>query len=178
MNSCVDHGGTRTQCGTICRRLQMNLAACTGAENPYELSMSIGVAHFDPDRPVTLQELMKQADAELYEHKPQGPFRSLEGSSAVGGGARGEEPIRESRIDDARTSHRADHAKGVKVMQTGQTGRTEPRMTTNTVANLEAADEPSINETAVLRTSANTERASLQAAVGLRVKRSSSAIPW
>ena len=34
-------------------------------------------------------------------------------------------------------------------MQTGQTGRAEPRMTTNTVANLEAADEPSINETAV-----------------------------
>jgi hypothetical protein len=30
-----------------------------------------------------------------------------------------------------------------------QTGRTEPRMATNAVANLEAADEPSINETAV-----------------------------
>jgi hypothetical protein len=30
-----------------------------------------------------------------------------------------------------------------------QTGRTEPRMTTNATANLEAADEPSINETVV-----------------------------
>ncbi len=30
-----------------------------------------------------------------------------------------------------------------------QTGRTEPRMATNTVATLEAADEPSISETAV-----------------------------
>ena len=30
-----------------------------------------------------------------------------------------------------------------------QTGRAEPRMATNAVANLEAADEPSINETAV-----------------------------
>jgi PilZ domain-containing protein len=34
-------------------------------------------------------------------------------------------------------------------MQTMQTGRTEQRMATNAVANLEAADEPSINETAV-----------------------------
>jgi hypothetical protein len=30
-----------------------------------------------------------------------------------------------------------------------QIGRAEPRMATNTVANLEAAEEPSINETAV-----------------------------
>jgi PilZ domain-containing protein len=30
-----------------------------------------------------------------------------------------------------------------------QAGRAEPRMATNTMANLEAADEPSINETAV-----------------------------
>jgi hypothetical protein len=30
-----------------------------------------------------------------------------------------------------------------------QTGRAEPRMATNAVANLQAADEPSINETAV-----------------------------
>lgn len=54
---------------TICRRLQMNLADCTGAGNPYELSMSVGVAHFDPNQPVTLQELMRQADAELYKRK-------------------------------------------------------------------------------------------------------------
>jgi hypothetical protein len=40
----------------------------------------------------------------------------------------------------------ADHPKGVNLMQTG---RVEPRMATNAVANLESADEPSINETAV-----------------------------
>jgi GGDEF domain-containing protein len=45
--------------------------------------MSVGVAHFDPDKPVTLQELMRQADTELYEHKrrgrpaaSKGPWRS------------------------------------------------------------------------------------------------------
>jgi diguanylate cyclase (GGDEF)-like protein len=53
----------------IRRRLRMNLANCTGAKARYRLSLSVGVAHFDPDKPVTLQELMKQADAELYQHK-------------------------------------------------------------------------------------------------------------
>jgi two-component system, cell cycle response regulator len=51
----------------ICRRLQSKLAHCSGVE--YKLSLSVGVAHFDPARPVTLQELMRQADAALYRHK-------------------------------------------------------------------------------------------------------------
>jgi two-component system cell cycle response regulator len=51
----------------ICRRLQSKLAHCPGAE--YKLSLSVGVAHFDPAKPVTLQELMREADAALYRHK-------------------------------------------------------------------------------------------------------------
>ena len=53
----------------ICQRLHSNLADCTGAENRYKLSLSVGVAHFDPDKPATLQDLMRQADTALYEHK-------------------------------------------------------------------------------------------------------------
>jgi two-component system, cell cycle response regulator len=53
----------------ICSRLQTNLAQCSGAERRYTLSLSVGVAHFDPEKPVTLQELMRQADAVLYRHK-------------------------------------------------------------------------------------------------------------
>jgi two-component system, cell cycle response regulator len=53
----------------ICERLQKSLAHCSGAEARYTLSLSIGVAHFDPDKPVSLQELMRQADAALYRHK-------------------------------------------------------------------------------------------------------------
>jgi two-component system cell cycle response regulator len=53
----------------ICKRLQMNLAECSGAERRYTLSLSVGVAHFDPQKPVTLQELMRQADAALYGHR-------------------------------------------------------------------------------------------------------------
>jgi two-component system, cell cycle response regulator len=51
----------------ICKRLQSKLAHCSGAE--YKLSLSVGVAHFDPASPVTLQELMRQADVALYRHK-------------------------------------------------------------------------------------------------------------
>jgi two-component system cell cycle response regulator len=53
----------------IGRRLQRNLADRSGAELPYTLSLSVGVSHFDPDNPVTLQELMRRADAALYRHK-------------------------------------------------------------------------------------------------------------
>ena len=53
----------------ICQRLHLNLADCSGAENRYKLSLSVGVAHFDPDKPATLQDLMRQADTALYERK-------------------------------------------------------------------------------------------------------------
>jgi len=53
----------------ICQRLHSNLADCTGAENRYKLSLSVGVAHFDPDQPATLQDLMRQADTALYAQK-------------------------------------------------------------------------------------------------------------
>jgi two-component system, cell cycle response regulator len=64
---------------TICRRLQRNLTDCAGAERRYRLSMSVGVARFDPDKPVTLQELMRQADTELYQHKRRGRLAASKG---------------------------------------------------------------------------------------------------
>jgi two-component system, cell cycle response regulator len=53
----------------ICRRLHLNLADCSAAENRYKLSLSVGVAHFNADKPTTLQDLMRQADTALYERK-------------------------------------------------------------------------------------------------------------
>jgi len=47
----------------------LNLTDCSGAENRYKLSLSVGVAHFDPDKPATLQDLMRRADTALYERK-------------------------------------------------------------------------------------------------------------
>jgi diguanylate cyclase (GGDEF)-like protein len=68
---------------TIRHRLRMNLANCSGDETRYRLSLSVGVAHFDPHKPVTLQELMRQADAELYQHKRKKHF-SVSGGVAAG----------------------------------------------------------------------------------------------
>ncbi|MGC1521073.1 MAG: GGDEF domain-containing protein, partial [Steroidobacteraceae bacterium] len=50
-------------------RLQANLAERSAAERRYALSLSVGVAYFDPGKPVALQELMRQADAALYRLK-------------------------------------------------------------------------------------------------------------
>lgn len=38
-------------------------------EQPYGLSVSIGVAHYEPDEPKTIDELLAQADRHMYEHK-------------------------------------------------------------------------------------------------------------
>jgi diguanylate cyclase (GGDEF)-like protein len=76
----VEGPGRSTE--TICRRLQSKLAHCSGAESPYKLSLSVGVAHFDPGSPVTLQELMRQADAALYRHKRRDRWAS-DGTGAV-----------------------------------------------------------------------------------------------
>jgi diguanylate cyclase (GGDEF)-like protein len=55
--------------GTVCRRLQSKLAKCARAERRYSLSLNVGVAHFDPGKPVALYELMKQAEIALYRNQ-------------------------------------------------------------------------------------------------------------
>ncbi len=66
---------------TICRRLRSKLADYSGVERPYKLSMSVGVARFDPGQPVTLQELMGQADTALYRHKGRDRWASDAGAA-------------------------------------------------------------------------------------------------
>jgi GGDEF domain-containing protein len=39
------------------------------SEKRYELSLSVGVAQFDPKRSASLGELMLQADKDMYEQK-------------------------------------------------------------------------------------------------------------
>lgn len=53
---------------TILRRLDKELKKTNGFVG-YELSMSTGVARFDPRQPVTLGELMASADRSMYEMK-------------------------------------------------------------------------------------------------------------
>jgi diguanylate cyclase (GGDEF)-like protein len=53
----------------ILRRLEKNLKKMSATEQRYRLSLSIGVARFDPKHAVTLGELMVQADKAMYEKK-------------------------------------------------------------------------------------------------------------
>ncbi len=51
-------------------RLQNNLLAYEAGESrPYQLSFSIGYAIYQPSRPCSIAELMKQADANMYQQK-------------------------------------------------------------------------------------------------------------
>jgi diguanylate cyclase (GGDEF)-like protein len=55
--------------GIILRRLEKNLKMSSATEKRYELSLSVGVARFDPNHAVSLGELMSQADKAMYEEK-------------------------------------------------------------------------------------------------------------
>ena len=54
----------------LVRRLQdiMNIYNSQGT-NPYTLSLSIGWSRYDPGNPASIEELMHQADANMYERK-------------------------------------------------------------------------------------------------------------
>jgi diguanylate cyclase (GGDEF)-like protein len=62
----------------LLRRLQKNLKQASSGGSRYELSLSAGVARFDPKRAITLGELLAQADKAMYEKK-----RSAEKSRAA-----------------------------------------------------------------------------------------------
>jgi len=53
----------------ILRRLRESLREPNQGEPPYQLSVSVGVARFDPKHPVSLGELMALADRAMYEEK-------------------------------------------------------------------------------------------------------------
>ncbi len=53
----------------LLRRLEKSLKKSRASESRYELSLSVGVARFDPKRAVSLGELMAQADTAMYEQK-------------------------------------------------------------------------------------------------------------
>jgi len=54
---------------TILQRLEKNLKKASDATSGYQLSMSVGIARFDPQHAITLGELMVQADKAMYERK-------------------------------------------------------------------------------------------------------------
>jgi diguanylate cyclase (GGDEF)-like protein len=55
--------------GLLLRRLERNLRKVGATERRYRLSLSVGVSRFDPKEPISLGELMSQADKAMYEQK-------------------------------------------------------------------------------------------------------------
>src|SRR3989440_10382595 len=53
----------------LLRRLERCLKKSNASEFRYELSLSVGVARFEPKRTISLGELMAQADKAMYEQK-------------------------------------------------------------------------------------------------------------
>jgi diguanylate cyclase (GGDEF)-like protein len=60
----------------ILRRLRKCLKKSNSHESRYELSLSVGVARFDPQHAASLGELMEQADRDMYEQKRNRPRAS------------------------------------------------------------------------------------------------------
>ena len=53
----------------ILRRLEKNLKRLHTGESRYEMSLSVGMARFDPKRPIPLGKLLAAADEAMYEEK-------------------------------------------------------------------------------------------------------------
>jgi two-component system, cell cycle response regulator len=64
----------------ILRRLKMALEASNARESRYELSLSVGVAKFDPKHPVSLGDLVSIADRMMYSEKRDRRNRRMSGS--------------------------------------------------------------------------------------------------
>lgn len=54
---------------SILRRLEKKLKASNTSKVLYELSLSIGAARFDPKEPISLEQLLTQADQAMYRQK-------------------------------------------------------------------------------------------------------------
>ena len=62
---------------TILRRLEKSLKGLNDGGSRYQLSLSVGMARFDPKRPVSLGKLIATADEAMYEEKKNRPSRVI-----------------------------------------------------------------------------------------------------
>jgi diguanylate cyclase (GGDEF)-like protein/PAS domain S-box-containing protein len=62
--------GPEESAESVTLRLQQKFSASNGLRNrPYNLSVSVGVAHFDDEKNHSIEELMAEADRAMYEQK-------------------------------------------------------------------------------------------------------------
>jgi diguanylate cyclase (GGDEF)-like protein len=61
----------------IFHRLKQHLQQASADESRYKLSLSVGVARFDPKQAVSLRDLMAKADRKMYEQKKGTPKNTM-----------------------------------------------------------------------------------------------------
>jgi len=66
---------------TMTTRLQSNLDRLNSQNRYYQLSLSIGIAQFDPNRVISLETMIMEADKALYENKRKRRLAGSESSS-------------------------------------------------------------------------------------------------
>lgn len=64
----------------ILARLEKNLLRANADESRFTLSLSIGVARYDPQAPVSLSDLMAHADQDMYRHKNRRAYAASQNS--------------------------------------------------------------------------------------------------
>ncbi|MGH7890469.1 MAG: diguanylate cyclase, partial [Thermodesulfobacteriota bacterium] len=66
--------------GIILERLQSNIEAHNvKSERPYKLSISVGIACYDPQDPISIDELLRRADESMYSNKRRKKSRGSQG---------------------------------------------------------------------------------------------------
>jgi diguanylate cyclase (GGDEF)-like protein len=63
----------------ILSRMEKNLEKAISEEKRYNLTLSVGVARYDPNAPMTLAELMALADRDMYRHKNRRAYAHAQG---------------------------------------------------------------------------------------------------
>jgi GGDEF domain-containing protein len=70
--------GPEEDAESLTHRLQEKFSACNARRNrPYDLSISVGLAHFDDAESHSIEELMACADQAMYEDKRRKRSRAV-----------------------------------------------------------------------------------------------------
>jgi GGDEF domain-containing protein len=107
----------------ILRRLEGSLKQSKAQEFGYDLSLSVGVARFDPKNPVSLGELMARADQDMYEQKRK--KQKIDGAPQNDASGPGYMPL------DGRTEKRAPMAMAMNLVSAQDQLVTERVLTEN-----------------------------------------------
>jgi len=128
---------------TVAQHLQDNLMIHNQqAEKGYRLAVSMGMVHYDPERPCSLEELLARADELMYEHKlGREPEQGIPSST---GGKKEEREYERHEIDGENRSAELVLSGSAVVRNISIGGilvRSSQRLTKNTIYNIKMLND-------------------------------------